>query len=157
MSCDEVTSSTSGAYYIDPDGVYWGEPAFLTYCDMVTDGGWTAFFAGYNGRANTFASFESNAVACQSESSQCLRRIPDFYTTATWFAASCGEKMIQISNPTLELFNAGTPSYWEDLYGVTTIKGSLTYLPDQITGGSKRRSREQLGFDPKRRRPSRQK
>ena len=138
MSCDQIPSSTSGAYYIDPDGVYWGEPAFLTYCDMVTDGGgWTAFFAGYNGRANTFASFEGNAVACQSESSQCLRRIPDSYNTSTWFAASCGEKMIkfQISNPTLDLFNSGTPNYWEDLYGVTAIKGSLTYLPDRIWTG----------------------
>ena len=138
VSCNDLSATTNGVYYIDPDGLGQGEPAFLNYCEMETDGGgWTAFFAGYNGNANVFASFEDDVVQCTSESSGCLRRIPSSITTARWFAASCGEKMIkfQINAETLALFNSGQQSYWELLSNVSAIKGTVAEMPDRIWTG----------------------
>jgi hypothetical protein len=125
-SCNDVhlqrPEAASGIYTLAlPSG-----PA-PAYCDMQTaGGGFTSFFAGRVGAANTFAYFEDKADTCPDAAGRCLRHLPVTLSTGTLFLATCGDAAVtfQMDFATVAFFRSGAQSRWRPLQQVTAASPS---------------------------------
>jgi len=133
-SCLDILDSSASigddVYWIDPDGT----GGFQAWCDMSTDGGgWTTFFAGTNGAANVFSTFEDNQVVCSDPASSCLRP-PSIsaLSAAAELGIRCGSTMVKaaMNADLLTYFASGIQSNWVSLAPTTTIDGSLSSSAD---------------------------
>jgi hypothetical protein len=135
---DAGDATGSGLYTLDPDGPNNGELPYEGLCDMDTDGGgWTVFFVGKNGSPHKFAEFESDVVACPDPQTKCLRRVPASVTTATTFAATCGDDAVSftLGDAALALFKSGSKSQWQPLSNVQALTPDVAQPPDSLWTG----------------------
>ena len=125
-------------------GVYWitggGSAPYQAYCNMDFDnGGWTAFFSGFNGQANVFDHFESTSLDCPDPTTRCLRRAPSLVGTATPLAAQCGSAVLKFTAPAavLAFLQNGTQAAWQNLANLTAVAGGAsTAAGSQMWTGS---------------------
>ena len=148
-SCEQYRRPLDSAYQYTSqaggDGVYRieppGEAAQLVYCDMTTDdGGWTAFFAGTNGQANTFDHFDSAVYAgiCTDPASECLRHIPTGVAITdleVLLTADTRAVKFPITSRTYNYFVNGTQDNWLPLVATDVGTTATTYVPDAIWSG----------------------
>eukprot|EP01116_Phalansterium_solitarium_P005001 TRINITY_DN1625_c0_g1_i5.p1 TRINITY_DN1625_c0_g1~~TRINITY_DN1625_c0_g1_i5.p1 ORF type:complete len:2391 (+),score=774.34 TRINITY_DN1625_c0_g1_i5:133-7305(+) len=129
-SCQEVlwanSGSTSGLYWIDPDGT--GPMfAYRVWCDMDLDGGgWTSFWrytANGAGAGNALDIFDSSSYSavwnCPDPTTNCMRRLPAPINSSYTFLMQCGAQAMKATLPqsVFNYFQTGAAPGWVSLYG----------------------------------------
>ena len=130
-------------------GLYWltqGGAPYLAHCDMVTDGGgWTTFFAGYNGSPNVVDHLDigHHGGSCTDPQRRCVRRMPAAVPQAgTELAVVVGDGVAAAPfTPALYGWaTAGTQASWVTMTG-ERLAGTVNVVPDTMwTGNGTNRS-----------------
>lgn len=113
-----------------PSGTYdvlWRGQLTTAYCDMTTaGGGFTAFFSGRIGTANTFAHFEDANDHCSDPAMRCLRHLAPGLTVSAQFLATCGDAKVtfQMDLAALAYFAGGVQGRWRPLANVAAASPS---------------------------------